>query len=273
MANVFGRHETLPPGIDWNDAVALGLVDGVRAVRKYGFSEVLVSGSVYTVWPLASAYTFPTSSATLSCVSSSANDASGGSGLETITIDGLVRAADHPNGTDWGRTTETVTLTGATPAVTTKQFYRVNRVTPGTVGTYHGANAGNITITHGGTAAAIAYIPANAGQTQQLVYTVPAGETAVVIAVNVAPEATKSLNVIYRLTPGADDVTTPFISDRRSGNLYGADILNQTVLFARTVVPEKTDIEVQAQVASGGTTDSMSGGIQMHIYNNEKFGL
>lgn len=271
MVDALGTHRIHPPRLDWNDAVALGLVDGVREVRKYGFSESLISGSDYTVWPLASKVVFPTTSSTLSCVSSSLNDDLGGSGLESIVIDGLVRAADHPDGLDWGRLTETVVLDGTTPVVTTAQFYRVNRVTPGNCGTYHEANDGNITVSHG--ANPIAYIPAGDGQTQQLIYTVPAGETAVVLAVNLSPESTKSINVVYRIVPGADDVSTPFISERRTGNLLGLDSTAQTFLQARTVLPAKTDVEVRGQVSSGGTTDSLSGGIQMHLYNNDKWGL
>ena len=76
---------------------------------------------------------------TLSVVSASANDASGGTGARTVEIQGL--------DSNWNLLTETVTMNGLTPVVTTQEhFLRVFRARVVTAGSLQ-SNAAQITIT------------------------------------------------------------------------------------------------------------------------------
>lgn len=146
------------------------LSDQFLNVSKYGFNGDVDTGSVpEEIWSAGGVYTFPTSASTLSIASSSAQDAVGGTGASQIYISGL--ASDY---SDQG---EFITLTGTTPVVTTLSYLRCNRsFITGAVGS-NGTNVGTITITHTGGASVIAEIPANGGQTKQLIYTVPLGYT------------------------------------------------------------------------------------------------
>lgn len=170
------------------------------SVTKFGANFDIDSGTVpEDIWTGGGLYPFPTASSTLSVVSSSTEDASGGTGATKIRIFGLDDNYDQIN--------ETVTLTGTTPVVTSQSFYRVNRMyIIGTVGS-NGANVGNITVTHT-PAGVISRIDANEGQTLQAVYTVPRDYYGHIqrIAVTVQGNAAATLGVdLYRrVNLGAD---------------------------------------------------------------------
>jgi len=138
------------------------------SVSKYGANFDIDTGSTpEDIWSAGGVYTFPTSASTLVVSSSSTQDNSGGTGATQIYIDGLA--------SDYSQLTETVTLNGTTNVNTVGSFLRVNRMfILGTVGSNE-TNVGTITVTHTGTT--ISEIPANSGQTKQLIYTVPLGYT------------------------------------------------------------------------------------------------
>ena len=241
--------------LDYADMVAIGRVDGVAPFRKFGYC-LSRSTSPLPIWPLNTDYTFPTTAATLSIASADTNDTAAGTGARSVTVFGL--------DADFLDVTETIALSGTTPVVTTNSFIRVNRVIVSTVGTYGGSNAGVITLTHGGTAATIAMIPATGTYTQQLIYTVPANKTFVVTQVNVSVASTKGADILYFVRGSADVVTAPFAPLGRFGNSFGVNATSFTPLVARAVLAGKTDIIVYANSTTG--TVDVSGGFQGNLY-------
>jgi len=117
--------------------VAKGNVTGHFIVNKFGRNSDIDTAAEETIWANGGMYTFPTAAQTLDVVSSDANDTSAGTGARTVEIQGLDGSYDA--------VTETVTMTGTTPATTTATFLRVNRAMVKTAGS-GGVNAGAITI-------------------------------------------------------------------------------------------------------------------------------
>lgn len=153
-----------------NVAVAAGRVPGYTAFSKFGYNDDLDIGTE-TVWRHGGTWTPLTTARTLSVVSSSADDASAGIGARTITILGV-------NGSRASQT-ETVTMNGTTPVVTSNSWLGVNRVVVATAGST-GYNVGNITCTATTDATVQAYVVAGDGITNQMIYHVPTGYTAYV---------------------------------------------------------------------------------------------
>jgi hypothetical protein len=146
----------------------MGLVPGCKLLRKFGDNEAVPGGGVTTdVWPHtiagANRRVLPAAAGVVSTVSTDADDNGTGAGMQQMTIEGL--------DTNLLEISETVTLTGLTPVVTTKQFLRVNRM----YGVASGAsetNEGDIKSSIGGNVQGV--IEALEGQTHQAVFTVPA---------------------------------------------------------------------------------------------------
>ena len=112
--------------IDFYLAVAKGDFTGYSNVSKFGINSTVGSGGFESIWEGSSLYPWPTDVQTLSVVSASANDASGGTGARTVEIQGL--------DTNWDVVTETITMNGVTPVVTTQTFRRVFRAKVVTAG-------------------------------------------------------------------------------------------------------------------------------------------
>lgn len=158
------------PTTDFRLRVAMGLVDGYAAVNKFGHNpEVLTGTDPEDIWAGGGMYAFyPTTAQTVQAVSDSAEDGVGGTGALAIQVYGL--------GTDWTLQDETVVMDGVTPVVLQNQYIRMFRTVVLTAGT-NDTNVGNILIGVAGGDVGI-YVAADDGQTQQGIYTVPAGYTA-----------------------------------------------------------------------------------------------
>ena len=123
------------------------------------------------IWNGGGNYTgFPSGSAeTLTILSSSANDTSGGTGARTLRVFGL--------DSDYNLQQEDVTLNGTTGVATSNSYKRVYRAYILTSGSGT-TNAGEITIRHTTTTANVfAVMPTGFGQTQIANYTIPANHT------------------------------------------------------------------------------------------------
>lgn len=143
---------------------------GINIDVDAGTEDVTELGATYTGMPV-----IPTQAGeALNIVSGSANDAAAGTGQRTIKIVGL-----DANG---ALQSETVTLNGTTPVVTTTTWLRVFRAYGLTAGS-GGTNAGVITIKHNVTTANVfATIVAGRSQAMLGVFTVPAGTEAKVLS-------------------------------------------------------------------------------------------
>jgi hypothetical protein len=153
-------------GINWATATKFGRNPNVGMATPP--EDVWSLGGEYTGQPLS--YT----PETVTCVSDSTNDASGGTGARTIEIVGL--ASD--TATDY--TTETITMNGTTGVVSAGTWWRVNRLRVITAGTL-GHNEGTITAASTSTPATI-FVAAEPefNRSTLAAWTVPAGKVAII---------------------------------------------------------------------------------------------
>lgn len=128
--------------------------------------DVCETGGVYAGQPV-----LPTQAAeTINIVSSSTADAAAGTGQRTIRVEGLDASMNYVS--------ETFTMNGTTPVVSTSTWTRVLRVFGLTAGS-GGVNAGAITVKHNTTTANVfAVVAAGRAQAMLAAFTVPAGKTA-----------------------------------------------------------------------------------------------
>jgi len=228
IINTFGAASNIP--------IAAGEVDGYQNVHKFGMIDGSNGTGWTTLWSAADSagthlYPWDTTAGTLSVVSSEDDDADGGVGAHTITVEGL--------DTSYNPISESFTLSGTTEtgegAVT---FHRVNRayITAGST------NVGKIQIKNGTTV--VAEIAVDMGQTQMCVYTIPAGKTGYLT--RVAASSSKNISTIVSLFQRPFNKT--FVRTASSMALYQ----NNQDISLDVPIPftEKTDLDFRQIGAS-----------------------
>lgn len=114
-------------------------------------------------------YVFPQAAQQMAVVSTSANDAAAGTGMQQVMIHYL----DHL----YAEKSETVTLNGVTPVLTVAtDILRINGMHAMAFGT-GGTSAGNISLTNAGGTVTYGFISAGYNVARQAIYTIPAGRT------------------------------------------------------------------------------------------------
>jgi len=152
--------------------VSRGQIQGHSTVIVFGYNPD-VDTSEETIWPDGGLIPHPTVASVLKISSSSADDASAGTGAQTVFIEGV-------DG-NFNVVSETVILNGQTAVNTTNLYLYVNSFYVVTVGS-GGANAGNInagtgTVTSGVPAVLYDIIAIGYNQRTTGHYCVPAGFT------------------------------------------------------------------------------------------------
>ncbi len=210
----------------------MGQVQGASVEWKFGYNTI-VGTTEEDIWEQGGLYPFPTSASTLSVVST-AND------TMEIFIDGL--------DADFNRVSETITLTGVTPVITTNSYLRVNRAynnngTP---------KAGAITFTHA-ISGIIASIPIGSEQTLQALATIPSGFTAYLFQGMASVGKGKDAQIFfkYRLLDKVFRISETF-------GLYESTYEAKRPFI---VLPEKTDLKVSAITSVSATQVSAQFGI------------
>jgi hypothetical protein len=185
------------------------------AVHKFGANDKSPSGTERDVWTYGATdkgnvnYNWLQAAAAVRIkAGGNAADAAGQAGAQSITVEGLDE--------NWAEASEDIVTNGTlVSTATTTTFIRVNRVFVKDVGTYTGANTGDITIeTTGGTV--VAFIGAGLGQTQLSNYSVPATYTAYLRHAHgsVSAGTNKDATLVMYRRLNADDVSTPFSPKR-----------------------------------------------------------
>ena len=151
--------------------VAVGKRTGVTTWNKWGYNSDIDTAAEEVIASFGGTYTPPTSPTTLTLSSSSGNDTSlggGGTGARTILITGI----------DANRNiqTQTISLQGITPVVTTTTWLGINRIEVISSGSGQ-VNAGSIGVFAVSGGAVLGYVPAGVGLTQQAIFHVPANHT------------------------------------------------------------------------------------------------
>jgi len=213
-----------------NINIALGNVTGMTNVFRHGYNSNFANSVEESYWDGNNLYPWTAwdTPGTLSVVSDEADNGS-------LTIVGL--------DTDFELQTDTITLTGTIPVVTTTEWARLHeiRFTNGVT------NAGTITATRGATAVGI--IRPGFGVSQMAPYTVPAGYTAFLFhgQANIGKGQDGIGKFVYR----------PYGATWYVGVTF---LLYQSVFDYKFttpfVLPEKTDLDVHLTASSGGVQSS-----------------
>jgi len=226
--------------------VARGQIDAHKALFKFGVNGD-VGTSVETVWAQGGTYAYPAAATVMKISSSSADDASAGTGARSIAIFGL--------DANYNEISESVLLDGQTAVNTGNSYLRISRMyvtTAGSGATAAGTiYAGTGSVTSGVPATVYGMIALTANQTQMAFWTVPAGYTLYLMGVfftsaNSTANASTNFQLIQRPLGGVFRIQS---SARTAGN--GDFILDLHTPLAFT---EKTDIEIRA-IASAGASN------------------
>jgi len=221
-------------------------------INKYGSNtDIDTTTDPETIWSAGGLYAFLSSAGTVAVVSSDANDDDGDTGARTISIEGL--------DANYDQITETVTLngTGSVNTTTHTDWLRVNRAYVVSAGSSE-KNEGIITMSVGGTT--VATIPAEKGQTQQAIYTIPNGYGGYV---------TNLSGAIVKGTGAATNADVQFYSRKnnviRLQQEISLDSTGTSEFNKMYAIPlafeEKTDIYAEALVGSNNTTVFVNFGI------------
>jgi len=233
---VVPNFETSTVSADWVTQVGRGKVTGTTVFNLFSNAPAQ-STAIRTIWELGGTteYVFPTTAVTMTVVSSSATD----TGTAQVLITGLDANYDV--------ITDLITLNGATPVNTTKQFLRINGVVMvhPAAGQVH--NVGNITVANGGVT--YGYILANLGKSQGAYYTVPKGYTLFLYqidAFNGSSNGNGYVSLDVRVKNNA--ITNPVTFTLLQTTFQLQYAVTRVVPIAQT---EKTDLLWRASVNSG----------------------
>lgn len=224
-------------------------VVNVDYIHKFGRNPS-VGGAPETIWTQGGVYSYLTSPSTVYVTSDSGNDAAGGTGARTITVEGL-------DG-DYNNVQETLTVGGSVGTVEFLRVFRAYVVESGSVGT----NVGDVRVTTGagGSGTVLADISTigtgttfGLGQTQLALYTIPAHCTGYLTTWNVGVGSyndTTTVSLYTRLfDTGYQSFRTRDIMDVPGGyHTRNYDI--------PLLMPAKTDIEIRAIASTGSTISS-----------------
>lgn len=207
--------------------IARGSISNSKIVHKFGANfDIDQATDPESVWTGGGLYPWASlsSAQTIHCLSTSASDTT------TLTLEGLDANYDEIS--------ETVTLTGTSAVTTSNTFLRVFRMT------YDATNVGTITArTVSASGTVVAQIDAGYAQTLMAVYTVPAGFTAYLVALDATIDGTKTCQMLmYHRLFGK-----PF----RIAHVAESDGHYRYDFTAPLTVPEKTDIDIRINEVSG----------------------
>lgn len=233
--------------------VGEGEIPGHTPWMKIGYTPTLGTG-ISDLWSKGGVYAFPGSAQIMTVSSDAAADTAGSTGAQSVTIYYLdANYVEH---------TETVAMSGTTPATAAGSIYRVNgfRVTSAGAGGYA---AGNISL-NGGTVT-YSYISAGFTRARNSAFTIPANQTLYVVTLafsyGYAANQTHFSRMFTRATQN-DGARTPDLFYP-----YTEVVCANSTLFVDLVIPtklvEKVDIKVSGSATiSGVAAVAMRGWIE-----------
>ena len=239
-------------------AISKGHTKGHRTLYKFGYNPD-VNGDEETVWSQGGDFPYPTSAVTMFVSSTSANDANGGTGANSILIQGLDENYDEVE--------ETVLLNGHTQVATQNSYLRIYRAFVTLCGT-GGTSGGIIYVGSSGATSGVpnTTIYANlhlGNQTQIAAYTVPAGYTLYV----------DDINFTAGLSQANKTATCTFRSRDHGTNVFRTrliSVLQSNQLITKFEYPqefyEKTDLE--CRVSTNTTNNAIGASFQGVLVKN-----
>ena len=239
-------------------AISKGHTKGHRTLYKFGYNPD-VNGDEETVWEQGGDYPWLDSAVTMFVSSTSVNDTSGGSGANTILIQGLDE--------NYVEIEETITLNGQTQVTTQLSYLRVYRAFVTLAGS-SGTSGGIIYIGSSGATGGVpngtVYANLSIGnQTQIAAYTVPAGHTLYLDEINITAAlnlANKRVNASFHTRDfGSNVFRTRFI------NVLQSSQLKQLFKYPQGFY-EKTDVEIR--VSTNTTNNPIAASFQGVLVKN-----
>ena len=239
-------------------AISRGHSAGYRNLYKFGYNPD-VNGTEETVWAEGGNYLWLPSAVTMFVSSSSVNDTSGGTGANTILIQGLDE--------DYNEIEETVALNGRTQVATQLSYLRVYRSYVTLAGSA-GTSGGTVYIAASGSASGVptgaVYASLALGnQTQIAAYTVPAGYTLYLDEINFTAAlstANKRVNASFHTREfGSNVFRARFI------NVLQSSQLKQLFKYPQPFA-EKTDME--CRVYTDATNNPIAASFQGVLIKN-----
>ena len=240
-------------------AIARGHSLGHRALYKFGYNPD-VDAAEETVWSQGGNYPWLDAAVTMFVSSTSANDTSGGTGANTVLLQGLDE--------DYNEIEETITLNGQTQVTTQLSYLRVYRAFVTLAGS-SGTSGGTIYIGSSGSNNGVpnGTIYANLGlgnQTQIAAYTVPDGYTLYV----------DDINFTAAVSQNNKNVTCSFVSREFGSNVFRTrfiNVLQSNQLITKFEYPipyvEKTDLE--CRVSTNTTNTAIGASFQGVLIKND----
>ena len=151
---------------DFHTEVSKGLVPKHSLIHKFGHNtDIDTSTDPETIWSAGGLYTFPSVDTVLKVVSNDADDnGTGTTGAASIVVQGL--------DVNYDVISESIELNGQAAVESENRFIRVYRAFVNKAGSSQ-TNEGTITINNQDDSLTLAEIPAEHGQTQMCVYTIP----------------------------------------------------------------------------------------------------
>jgi len=145
---------------EFHTEAALGRRQGVTTWNKFGYNSDVDTGTeIIASW--GGTLQFLTVGETISIVSTSVNDDSGGTGVNSIVVYGVDAS--------WNNQTVVYTMDGTTPVISTESWIGINRIAVFLSGTGR-TNAGTITITATVSGYTMGEMPIGTGVSQQLMF-------------------------------------------------------------------------------------------------------
>lgn len=240
-------------------AISRGHTLGYRTLYKFGYNPD-VNGDEETVWEQGGDYPWLDSAVTMFVSSTSVNDTSGGSGANTILIQGLDE--------NYVEIEETVTLNGQTQVTTQLSYLRIYRAFVTLAGS-SGTSGGIIYIGSSGATGGVpngtVYANLSIGnQTQIAAYTVPAGHTLYLDEINITAAlniANKRVNASFHTRDfGSNVFRTRFI------NVLQSSQLKQLFKYPQDFA-EKTDVEIR--VSTNTSNNPIAASFQGVLIKND----
>lgn len=239
--------------------VSKGLAPDHFAVNKYGRNGDIGTASVpEAVYAFGGEYSFPANAGHVDISSSSTQDdynLVGATGALQIAIEGL--------DADYNQIKEVVRLTGNVVNRTQKQYIRVNRAYIISAGTGL-TNSGDINGRHQ-EGMTVFSISREKGQTEQCVYTIPAGHKGYLLDFfgsisKAGNNRTATLELIFSELGLKDDLVTPttkrVIKTKQELTLQSTGATSYNKFYALPIpIKEKTDVYVNVNSVSSNNTE------------------
>lgn len=232
-------------------------IEEIKYVHKFGRNSAVGTGHT-DIWCVGGLFPWSSTAYQLYAVSTNAQDGITGLGMRKIRVDGLNANCDPIS-------EEITLLAGATSALTTNSFLRVDQIVGSAVGTYHGANYDDINL-HRSNGVQIGEIvgdgnatPGDAeyglGRSQLSFYAVPRGWTAYIthINVNVDTNASKTASMTcYQCNNIDDGSKTVRKAIWKADGITGSYDVDFESPFR---IPEKSDIWMHAYASTTASVD------------------